>query len=322
MLNTPGIPLRPRMSENSILKGLFAHYMFDAPEMHPHPKIETKYYSISGKQACTIHHYLPVPLPWVPGDKRAQSSTNHRSLTKADAHIPLGKLLGLGGRIGHRGVVLRALPALREIKINTDRVELRIRRGRQGARRPSLPEGGDGVEEEVDPLDLDGGGLSRVVGGEAVGDGAGPVRALHRRLQQRERHRRRRALHVLRLTSRIAPPARRRRRLGFVGWLGNRLNLGRREIRRWSGYSAREEDGGEGEGEATAARHRCIFCSRNMGFRGRNGLMPGPLDCGFAERRSSLWLPLFVAHPIFAPWSQNRVWWVPNLRNRLNEVPR
>jgi hypothetical protein len=37
---------------------------------------------------------------------------------------------------------------------------------------------------------------------------------------------------VLRLTSRIAPPARRRRRLGFVGWLGNRLNLGRREIRR------------------------------------------------------------------------------------------
>lgn len=58
-----------------------------------------------------------------------------------------------------------------------------------------LPERGDGVEEEIDPLDLDGGGLAGVVGGEPVGDGTRPVRGLDRRLQQRKRHRRRRALH-------------------------------------------------------------------------------------------------------------------------------
>jgi hypothetical protein len=73
----------------------------------------------------------------------------------------------------------------------------------------ALLEGGDGFEEEVNPLDLDGGGLSRVVGGEAVGNGAGAVRVLHRPLQQRERHRRRRALH--------APLLRQTRRLFFEG---------------------------------------------------------------------------------------------------------
>ena len=69
-------------------------------------------------------------------------------------------------------------------------------------------EGGYGFEEEVDPLDLDGGGLAGIVGGEAVGYGAGPVRALHRRLQQRERHRRRRALHATRLPLPLPPPPR------------------------------------------------------------------------------------------------------------------
>lgn len=66
---------------------------------------------------------------------------------------------------------------------------------RIGSRAGVLLEGRDGIEEEVDPLDLDRGGLARVVGGEPIGDGAGAVGALHRRLQQRERHRWRRALH-------------------------------------------------------------------------------------------------------------------------------
>ena len=122
----------------------------------------------------------------------------HRRGKSKAAHTPLRELLRLGRRVGHGGVVLRALPASaiggdggepeppRQLKGDGDRIE---------SSAGGLLEGRDRFEEEVDPLDLDGRGLARVVGGEPVGDGAGAVGALHRRLQQRERHRRRRALH-------------------------------------------------------------------------------------------------------------------------------
>lgn len=57
-------------------------------------------------------------------------------------------------------------------------------------------EGGNGVEKEVDPLDLDGGRLARVIGFELIRDGARPIVRLDRGQEKRERHRRRGALHL------------------------------------------------------------------------------------------------------------------------------
>lgn len=52
------------------------------------------------------------------------------------------------------------------------------------------PERRDGVQEDLNPLELDGGGLPRIVRGEPVRYRAGPILGLDRRLEERERHRR------------------------------------------------------------------------------------------------------------------------------------
>lgn len=60
----------------------------------------------------------------------------------------------------------------------------------------SVLEGGNGIDEEVDPSELRMGGLARVIGGEPIGNGRRSVIRLDRRRQERERHQFRRALHV------------------------------------------------------------------------------------------------------------------------------
>lgn len=71
------------------------------------------------------------------------------------------------------------------------KVRFHIRTGIEKRR----PEGGNGVQEDIDPLGLDGRGLAGIVGGEAVGDRAGSVVGLDRGLQERKWHRRGGALH-------------------------------------------------------------------------------------------------------------------------------
>lgn len=59
-------------------------------------------------------------------------------------------------------------------------------------------EGRDDIVEDVDPWELDGGGLARIIGRETVRDGAGSVIGLNRCEQQRKWHQLRRALHLRR----------------------------------------------------------------------------------------------------------------------------
>ncbi|RWW49033.1 hypothetical protein BHE74_00044851 [Ensete ventricosum] len=52
------------------------------------------------------------------------------------------------------------------------------------------PKGGDGVQEEIDPLDLHGRGLAGIVRRKAVRDRADSVFGFDRGLEERKRHRR------------------------------------------------------------------------------------------------------------------------------------
>lgn len=58
------------------------------------------------------------------------------------------------------------------------------------------PKGGDGVQEEIDPLDLHGRGLAGIVRGKAVRDRTDSVFGFDRGLEERKRHRRWGALHA------------------------------------------------------------------------------------------------------------------------------
>lgn len=107
----------------------------------------------------------------------------------ADAHLcaNFSAFAGASGTVGSFSARCLQKPSKHGVSGN----RRRNRKGNGDRIKPrpgGVLEGRDRVEKEVNPLDLDRGGLARVVGGETVGDGAGAVGALDRRLQQRERH--------------------------------------------------------------------------------------------------------------------------------------
>jgi len=133
-------------------------------------------------QYITIPYYLFILKLILANKKKWEEEEEEEGVQKRGKRVPLSKFLSSKRSIRNSGISFSTFPALhyKEERDLSRNINIRLIK-RKGMERKELLEGGNGVEKDVNPLELCWGCFLRIVWWEAVRNGACSVICFDRR---------------------------------------------------------------------------------------------------------------------------------------------